>query len=103
VDIPVTPELAAAIQAEIDSEHLTYRQIAKRGGPAAPTMTKILKGEGTIGPSTAEKLEAAFRWSDGTIARLAHGQAVKRRKTEVLLSEATDAQILAELTRRAAG
>lgn len=102
VDIPVTAELARAIQAEITEQNLTYAEIDERGGPSSPTLRKILSGEGTIGPATARKLETALGLARGSISLLARGQQKRARKAGPLLREATQAEIAAELARRAA-
>jgi len=101
MDIPVTPDLGRAIDAEIREQALTQKKIADRGGPSGPTMTKILKGEGPpISPSTADKLERALGWPEGAIARLARAQA--RRRGD-LPDETTQAQLDAAMARAVVG
>lgn len=57
--------LADAVRRWIDSRGLTQSVIAARGGPSTSTLTKVLKGTGTLRPSIFADLDRGLEWGDG--------------------------------------
>lgn len=57
--------LADAVKRWIDSRGLTQSVIAARGGPSTSTLTKVLKGTGTLRPSIFADLDRGLGWGDG--------------------------------------
>lgn len=112
MDIPTTPALAQLVEEAM--KHLTHEDVVARGGPSSPTITKVLAGAGEpISPVTAKKLEKAFQWQEGTVARTALGETpealqeiasgagrILRKQLQPRLAGVTDYELLAEVGAR---
>jgi hypothetical protein len=73
VSIELNEALSSRIKAEAKTVDISHDAVASRGGPASPTMTKVMNGAGTISAASARKLEKAFGWAPGSVLAILAG------------------------------
>lgn len=114
MSITATRHLAKRVGKELLDRDLTHDDVKDAGGPSSPTLTKMLRGDGSsISGATARRLEKVFNWPRGTVAAIADGKEPKwgtphnlhvvraiREQFNPALAEFTDDALLAEVEAR---